>query len=195
MNDGWAMPPRPVRRDRGISGHHSAQMNSDQWLTPPEIIAALGPFDLDPCAAPEPRPWPTAARHVALPENGLAIPWHGRVWLNPPYSREVGRWLGRLAAHGCGTALVFARTETSWFVDSVWYHADAALFLHGRVHFYRPSGRRARANSGGPSVLVAYGAYDAQRLAACGVPGTFIRGWQAAPSGVDQIAFEGDGYA
>ena len=85
---------------KGIGGHHSAQMGSDTWLTPLEIIAALGAFDLDPCAAPEPRPWPTAATHIARPDDGLAVEWSGRVWLNPPYSAQVATWVGRLARHG-----------------------------------------------------------------------------------------------
>lgn len=164
-------PPGLVR---SMGAHQSARMISDIWLTPPEIVGALGLFDLDPCAAPEPRPWPTALRHVALPEDGLAISWHGRVWLNPPYSRDAVAWLRRLAAHGTGTALTFARTETSWFVETIWQAATAALFLHGRIYFRHPDGTRARANSGAPSVLVAYGDADAKYLRGSGLAGTYV---------------------
>lgn len=167
---------------KAVGGHQSARMLSDTWLTPPEIIEALGPFDLDPCAAPEPRPWPTASRHIARPDNGLTAVWAGRIWLNPPYGDKTGTWLGRLARHGNGTALIFARTETSWFVEHVWQGAAAALFLHGRLHFHRRDGSRAPANSGAPSVLVAYGEHDAGRLQECGLAGTFVR-WQATVSG------------
>src|SRR5579859_729831 len=66
------------------------------WLTPPEIIQALGLFDLDPCAAPSPRPWPTASRHIELPEDGLAAKWHGRVWCNPPFGAHTAAWLARM---------------------------------------------------------------------------------------------------
>ena len=62
---------------------------SHVWLTPPAIIEPLGPFDLDPCAAPSPRPWPTAARHIELPEDGLTAEWHGRVWCNPPFGTQT----------------------------------------------------------------------------------------------------------
>lgn len=160
-----------------IGGHHSSRAISDTWLTPPSILGKLGQFDLDPCAAPEPRPWPTAARHVTLPADGLASVWEGRVWLNPPYSGDVGRWMRRLAMHGHGTALVFARTETSWFWESVWQKADAVLFIAGRLHFFRPTGRIGRENAGAPSVLVAYGAGDADVLAASGIAGAFMQGW------------------
>jgi hypothetical protein len=50
------------------------------WLTPKFILDALGPFDLDPCAAPSPRPWPTALNHIELPEDGLKASWSGLVW-------------------------------------------------------------------------------------------------------------------
>lgn len=62
-----------------MGSHHSAAMKSDTYLTPREIIDALGPFELDPCAAPEPRPWPTAERHIVLPEDGLAADWGGGI--------------------------------------------------------------------------------------------------------------------
>jgi hypothetical protein len=155
-----------------MSGHHSARAGSNVWLTPPGIITALGEFDLDPCAA-DPRPWDTARVHIAPPDDGLATPWEGRVWLNPPYT-DIGRWLGALADHGHGTAIVFARTETRWFVDCVWRRATAVLFIHGRLHFHLPDGSRAAGNAGAPSCLVAYGEEDAVRLACSGIDGTFV---------------------
>lgn len=160
---------------RTMGSHQSSSMISDVWLTPPEIIQALGPFDLDPCAAPDPRPWETASHHIALPEDGLAAEWSGRVWLNPPYSSEAVKWLRKMAGHDCGTALIFARTETSWFGETVWRAASAVLFLEGRLYFHRPDGTRAAANAGAPSCLVAYGHRDARILAMSGLKGAFVR--------------------
>jgi hypothetical protein len=159
---------------KSIGGHESPKAETTTWLTPPEYIETLGPFDMDPCAAPDPRPWPTARMHVVLPEDGLAAQWHGRIWLNPPYGPEAGAWIEKLGEHGSGTALIFARTETHWF-QSVWRHATAVLFLKGRVSFHYPDGRQAKANSGAPSVLIAYGQHDADRLEASGIPGQFFR--------------------
>lgn len=158
-----------------MGSHQSAAMMSDVWLTPPDIIKALGPFDLDPCAAPEPRPWPTAARHIALPEDGLSAEWSGLVWCNPPYSTQAVRWLRKMSEHGNGIALVFARTETEWFWETVWNSpsATAALWLAGRLYFHRADGRRADANAGAPSVLVAYGRVAAGRLLASGLVGAY----------------------
>lgn len=141
----------------GMGGHQSAQMLKDEWLTPPEIIKALGVFNLDPCS-PVNRPWDTEEQHFSVADNGLSRPWHGRVWLNPPYGRETGIWLNRLVAHGNGVALIFARTETQMFFDHVWNYADAVFFFEGRLHFHHVDGRRAAANAGALSCLVAYGA-------------------------------------
>ena len=140
-------------------------MQSDEWLTPPALLAALGTFDLDPCA-PIVRPWPMAKRHFTTIDDGLKQHWgRGRVWCNPPYGRETGRWLHKLADHGHGLALIFARTDTEMFHEYVWHRAHAVLFLRGRIHFHYVDGRRAPSNAGGPSCLVAYGAREAARLA------------------------------
>lgn len=156
----------------GMGSHQSARRATTTWLTPPHILSALGTFDLDPCAHPD---WPTATRRIVLPDDGLAADWSGRVWLNPPYDRTVWQWMAKLADHGRGTALIFARTETAGFVGTVWNRATALLFLHGRLHFHHADGQRAAANSGAPSVLVAYGEQDAAALrAARGLAGTFI---------------------
>jgi hypothetical protein len=84
----------------GIGGHHRPRGLFDTWLTDRAILQSLGKFDLDPCAAPDPRPWDTADRHIALPEDGLSIDWTGRVWLNPPYHRDlIGAWMEKMANH------------------------------------------------------------------------------------------------
>lgn len=146
---------------KGMSGHqrpHHGQ--SVEWFTPPEILAALGPFDDDPCA-----PGKT---------NGLLREWQGRVWLNPPYGPETGIWLERLSQHGNGIALIFARTETKMFFQWVWERSTGLLFLKGRLHFHRADGTRAKANSGAPSVLVAYGDKNAEILQQCKIPGIYF---------------------
>ena len=151
-----------------LSGHQSSRMKSDTWLTPPEIIAALGPFDLDPCC-PKSMPWRTANTMISLPTDGLLVPWFGRVWLNPPFGRQAAIWLARLAEHGNGIALIPARTETQMFYDHVWAHADAVCFLRGRPHFHRGDGSKASFNSGAPIALIAYGDNNADKLRSSGL--------------------------
>lgn len=159
---------------KGIGGHQRAyQGRTDEWLTPPEIIKTLGPFDLDPCS-PVNRPWDTASVHYTVEDDGLSKAWVGRVWLNPPYGPETGKWLQRLAEHGCGVALIFARTETEMFHSWVWEKANAMLFLRGRLHFHTVSGKRASFNAGGPSVLIAYGRPNVERLKESGIAGRFV---------------------
>lgn len=144
------------------------------WLTPRSILDQLGEFDLDPCAAQEPRPWPTAKRMVSLPDNGLAMEWVGRVWLNPPFGTQAAQWLKRMAHHGDGIALMFARTETVMFAESVWPHASAIFFLKGRPRFCRPDGTEASGGAGGPIVLIAYGSSNAATLQRCNLNGKFV---------------------
>lgn len=139
-----------------LSGHQSPTMGTDEWLTPPETMAKLGAFDLDPCS-PINRPWDTARRHFNVTDDGLSRDWFGRVWMNPPFGREATRWMKKMADHGNGIALIPARTETAMFYESVWTRADAVLFLKGRPHFHRVDGSRASFNSGAPICLVAYG--------------------------------------
>lgn len=161
-------------RVAGMGGHQSARMLKDEWLTPPEIIRELGPFDLDPCS-PIHRPWDTADRHYSVLDDGLRQDWSGRVWLNPPYGREAAEWLQRLWIHGNGIALIFARTETEMFFDHVWSRADAVLFFKGRLYFHHVDGSRASANAGAPSVLIAYGSENAKALESVKHWGKFIR--------------------
>ena len=145
------------------------------WLTPPSVLRNLGEFDLDPCAAPSPRPWATARRHVELPENGLEIEWAGRVWLNPPYGTGIMEpWLEKMAKHRSGLTLIFARTETAFFRDYIWSVADSLLFIDGRLYFHLPCGTRAKGNSGGPSVLVSYSAEDTRILKHSGIAGALV---------------------
>lgn len=138
---------------------------TDSWITPKWLIDALPDFDLDPCAS-TPQPWPCAKRSYNIADNGLMRPWDGFVWCNPPYGKAAATWLNRMALHNNGIALVFARTETQMFFDHVWPFARVLLFLEGRLTFHYPDGRRPRegANSGGPSVLIAYGIRAAREL-------------------------------
>lgn len=163
-------------RLKGLGGHQSANMGKDEWLTPPDILQALGPFDLDPCAPVTP-PWPIAQRTFSVLDNGLRQPWHGFVWCNPPYGRDTGPWLKRLAQHGSGIALIFARTETEMFFDAAWRAASSMLFLEGRLYFHHVSGERAAANSGAPSVLLGFGDEADRRLRGCGFAGAYVAGW------------------
>lgn len=166
------MPRKEMR------SHQSARMGKDEWLTPPWLLQRLGGFDLDPCA-PIQRPWDTAKQHYTInDDDGLKQPWHGRVWCNPPYGLEAAAWLKKLADHGNGIALIFARVETRMFEELVWGRASALLFLTGRLFFHHADDTRAVANAGAPSVLVAYGTQNAKTLSLLTDIGVFVSYWE-----------------
>jgi hypothetical protein len=162
---------------KGMGSHQSARMLKDEWLTPPEIVRSLGLFDLDPCS-PVKRPWDTALRHFTVNDDGLSLPWEGRVWLNPPYGKQTDKWMERMAGHERGTALIFARTETKTWCDFVWGKASAVLFLRDRLYFRHVDGSKAEHNAGAPSALVAYGEEDANLLEFSDIPGAYCRNWE-----------------
>ena len=135
-----------------MSQHERSKGDTDTWLTPPSVIAALGHFDLDPCG----HPLSSTAKHlIILPDCGLEAKWFGRVWLNPPYS-NVGEWLEKLAYHGRGIALVFARTETRW-AQSILPKATSVFFPARRFTFLKADGTAPSFSAGAPSMLLAFG--------------------------------------
>lgn len=158
-----------------LSAHQSAASQTCDWLTPPEWIAALGPFDLDPCASVE-QPWRTATHQWTC--NGLEGVWEGFTWLNPPYGppQVIEPWMARMRLHNHGIACIPARTETKCWFKYVWPAAELILFVKGRPHFHKPvTGERGKTNSGAPIALVAYGAVAAARLYTSGIDGWMVK--------------------
>jgi DNA N-6-adenine-methyltransferase Dam len=161
-----------------LGSHQSALRKSVVHITPFSIIDALGPFDLDPCAAVK-RPWLCA--RINWTEHGLDREWLRDlfIFLNPPYD-DPEPWIAQLARHGHGIALLHARTETRWF-SHAWRHASGILFLADRLKFFLPDGTEHRANSGAPPVLVAFGDEALARLQRCGPPAPSSPGGTGAP--------------
>lgn len=118
--------------------------------------------------------WIPAARRYSLPDDGMALPWEGRIWLNPPYGTETARWLGKLLEHGNGIALVFARTDTAWG-QSALRLADAVCFIAGRISFVPGSSFEGATTSAGtaPSMLLAFGEDCARAVGQVGLGVTF----------------------
>lgn len=137
--------------------HDNVANKSVDWYTPPWIFEALGlEFDLDPCAPVGGVPWIPAAKHYSEADDGLKQPWNGCVWLNPPYGKFTAEWLAKMHQHRNGIALVFARTDCRWFHDYV-MHADAILFLKGRIRFVDGLGATGGNGAGAGSMLIAWG--------------------------------------
>jgi len=102
--------------------HFSSE--SVECYTPDIILerveGTMGCIDLDPCSNPG-RPNVRARKHFTREDDGLSREWHGKVFMNPPYGREIADWVSRLCAQweaGNVTeaiALVPARTDAKWF--------------------------------------------------------------------------------
>ena len=137
---------------------------SAEWYTPPVIIdrvlAVLGRIDLDPCADPG-RSIPAAA-HFTVAEDGLAQAWHGRVYMNPPYGREIIHWIRKLRQEyeegrvEAAIALIPARPDTQWWKLT---RGHPRCHIEGRLKF---SGHKNSATF--PSALVYLGS-DPDRFA------------------------------
>lgn len=94
-------------RKKGMAGHEpgSHQGTTDVWLTPPPVLDALGgaqSFDLDPCAAPEPRPWRAAVAGAFMAHGGQATLEQlyttvRRPTGNPHWKEQVRKQAQRLA--------------------------------------------------------------------------------------------------
>jgi phage N-6-adenine-methyltransferase len=113
--------------------------NSDQWDTPAHIVNAVrvlygGWIYLDPCTSVYN---PTDAIKFYT-EGGLEKPWTGDVYMNPPYGREIGRWVRKASesyeAGLCSrvVCLLPARPDTVWWSVVSCY---PVLFIKGRLKF------------------------------------------------------------
>ena len=144
-----------------------------EWLTPPELVKKLGEFDLDPCC-PVNAPFHHAKVNYTINDNGLIKDWFGRVYMNPPYGKNMHLWLSKLEQHNNGIALIFARTETKCFFENVWDKATALLFVKGRIRFYHVNGIQG-GTPGAPSVFIAYGYQNAIALKNSGIEGKYLQ--------------------
>lgn len=79
---------------------------NDDYYTPASIFKALNlHFDLDVCAPKDGVPWLPSKKHYHLEIDGLAQPWEGLIWCNPPYSKPAP-WIDRFIQHSNGIMLV-----------------------------------------------------------------------------------------
>jgi hypothetical protein len=90
------------------------------------------------------------------------------VFVNPPYGAHTPVWMRKLADHGDGIALVFARTDVRWFQD-VAESADLICFVSGRIKFYKGDIVNQGGTPGAGSMLVAWGKRSADALRQSGL--------------------------
>ena len=151
---------------------HKGQTNT--WFTPKEYVEPLGDFDLDPCTESF-RPFNIAAHNICRDEGecGLSQSWSGRVFLNPPYGKDIGKWLEKLSSHGNGIALVFARCETRWS-QKAFESCDAVYFIKGRISFISSLGKKSTNASNGNMFLI-WGQKNIEAVLKSGINGVLMR--------------------
>ena len=147
--------------------HQRHYQGTDERYTPPWLLARvtafLGPDWFDPC----PRSYGNAPA-----VNGLAIPWQGRVFCNPPYSR-MGPWVAKFCGEPFreGLLLTLANTDTRWFQPLFDF---TILFPQGRICFLDATGGAMHRPPFG-SALVYRGRRQAAFARAFGDMGAIVR--------------------
>jgi len=96
-----------------LFGTPQTETTSDDYYTPKWIFDALGlHFDLDVASPPHSTNVP-CDRYYTREDDGLASPWYGRVWCNPPYSKAL-EWITKWIDHGNGCLMVVASRSKAY---------------------------------------------------------------------------------
>ena len=119
-----------------IGVHFSSR--TDNWSTPADffedISERFGSFDLDPCADHDNA---KANVYYTKAENGLSKEWKGKVWMNPPYGREIIKWMKKAYESSLDGAMVVclvpSRTDTRWWHE--YAMKGTVEFIKGRLKF------------------------------------------------------------
>lgn len=155
---------RAAGKDRSLAAEYyrlRRTSKSQEWYTPRHIILLVqevfhGEIDLDPASNSHVDPWVPAHTHYTKEDDGLALPWGGRVFLNPPFDRSPRAWVEKLHRSyitgevSQAIALLPARTNTDWIQVLADY---PRCFIRGRLRFSDGAGEAQF-----PSVAVYLGA-------------------------------------
>jgi len=126
--------------------------------TPAQYIeaarAVMGEIDLDPASNEIAQRTVRAAEYFDEKANGLKQPWHGRVFLNPPYNYPlVAHFIGKLITELDAQCVTAAILLTNNNTDTRWWHeaaarAAAVCFTLGRINFYKADGQITQPTNG-----------------------------------------------
>lgn len=132
-----------------------AGTHSDGWYTPAWLVEkareVLGGIDCDPASCEAAQSVVQAATWYTKTQDGLQQPWHGRLWLNPPYSAPTP-WARkalteyRVGAVTAALILTNSYTETNWWQELA--SVGTMLFFRGRLQFWHPDKTSDRNRTG-----------------------------------------------
>ena len=146
----WGNGGAPVRGTAGTG--------ENEWYTPPEYIAmareVLGDIDLDPASSRAAQKIVGAKVFYTKADDGLTKEWHGRVWMNPPYSQpDIARFVSKMVTEVRAARVTAAIMLTHNYTDTAWFHenagtCDAICFTRGRVKFLDADGETCAPTQG-----------------------------------------------
>ena len=117
--------------------HFSSKTN--EWSTPQDVYDKLHEefgFGLDPCATKKNT---KCFLYYTKEQDGLVQDWNNyTVFCNPPYGREIGKWVKKAseAMGGVVVMLLPARTDTKYFHEYIYKKKKVEIrFIKGRLKF------------------------------------------------------------
>lgn len=120
------------------------------YFTPKAITVrasfAMGGIDLDPASCPAANLIIGAKWFWTKDDNGLSKSWHGKVWMNHPFSREGNaKWINKLVEeYECGNieqacCITFACTSEKWYQPLL---KQPLCFLYPRTNYLDEHGQK-----------------------------------------------------
>lgn len=112
---------------------------TDNWATPVDFFNNLDKtfgFTTDVCASHENH---KCKKYYTKEDNGLEQQWEGVCWMNPPYGREISKWVKKAYLSSLTGAtvvcLIPSRTDTTYMHEYIFNHAKYIGFVKGRLKF------------------------------------------------------------
>lgn len=141
--------PTKAALTREINTRLGAYSGDNEWYTPARYIdlarSVMGTIDTDPASNDHAQKTVKAATFYTAETDGLDKDWHGKVWMNPPYSNpEVQQFTEKVAAEYLSGRVTEAIILTNNAGDTAWHHAlaeasSAMCITRGRIRFESPT--------------------------------------------------------
>jgi|SRR6185437_756283 len=139
--------------NQALFSHKTVEHQTPKWLF--DTLTSVYHFDLDAAASVENA---QCSKFFTKEDDAFTKKWHEHgdyIWLNPPYGKDIGSWLGKAFIESLQGAVVIcllpARTDTKWFQHAA-PRAEYVLFLKGRLKF-----ENTASTAPFPSVIFAFG--------------------------------------